>query len=112
MATQLSSCSELADQRLAKGVTLRAIETSTKIGLRFLEAIEAEEFDTLPGGVYTTSYLRQYARATGLDEEILLRRYYDKTAPASPLTEADSANKLTQWLRDCQLTRAFLHCFP
>ncbi len=109
MAPQLSHSFALADQRNAKGISLSSIESSTKIGARFLEAIEAEEFDQLPGGVYTTNYLRQYARVVGLDETDLLRRYYDKIAPV-PVAENDPAeNRLTRWLRESQLARAFLY---
>lgn len=61
--------------RQKNGVKLRDISESTKIGVRFLEAIEAEEFEKLPGGVFTTSYLRQYALAAGLDPEELIRHY-------------------------------------
>jgi cytoskeletal protein RodZ len=65
----------LAVVRQKKGVNLRAISDSTKISLRFLEAIEAERFDQLPGGVFTTSYLRQYAEGVGIPPEELLSYY-------------------------------------
>jgi hypothetical protein len=82
MAAHLSQSLDLAQRRTAKGISLWAIESSTRIAVHFLEVIEAEDFRELPGGVYTTSYLRQYARASGLDEAALLRRYYAKIAPA------------------------------
>lgn len=110
MATQLRQSFALADQRNAKGISLSSIESSTKISVRFLEAIEAEDFDQLPGGVYTISYLRQYARLVGLDDTDLVRRYREKIAPppaAQPATAAES--RLTQWLRECQLVRPLFH---
>ena len=36
---------------------------------RILSAIEEEKFDRLPGGVFAKSFVRQYARLLGLDEE-------------------------------------------
>lgn len=102
----LNRSSDLADHRKERGISLAAIESSTNISLRFLEVIEAEDFDKLPGGVYTTSYLRQYARATGLDETALLRRYYDKIPPAPVPQPALAQNSVTQWLGD--LARVFL----
>ena len=57
-------------------MTLEEIAQSTKITSHFLQAIEAEEFTELPGGVYTTSYIRQYARAIGYSETELLDQYY------------------------------------
>src|SRR5205814_6916829 len=49
--------------RQRKGITLQAIAASTKLSVRHLEAIEAGDFKRLPGGIYNTSYIRQYARA-------------------------------------------------
>jgi len=64
---------KLAEARQRRGLSLKDISESTKISLRFLEAIEAEEFDKLPGGVFTVSYLKQYAAAIGYPEEELVR---------------------------------------
>lgn len=61
--------------RRRKGISLEAIVSQTKIGRRYLEAIERGEFDKLPGGVYNLSYLRQYARAIQFDEEELVGFY-------------------------------------
>jgi cytoskeletal protein RodZ len=80
---------DLAGHRMAKGISLSWIESSTRIGLHFLQAIEAEEFDKLPGGVYSLSYLRQYARAIGFDESVLLGRYRKKMEP-EPFAEPAS----------------------
>lgn len=66
---------EAAAERSRRGVTLEEIRDSTKIGLFFLQAIERGEFHKLPGGIYTTSYIRQYAKAAGVDEAPLLREY-------------------------------------
>jgi len=53
----------LATVRRNRGITLQQISESTKIGMRLLEAIEFGDFRKLPGGIYATSYIRQYARA-------------------------------------------------
>jgi cytoskeletal protein RodZ len=78
----------LAAARLEKGVTLEEIEQSTRIATHFLEAIETEDFGQLPGGVYNTSYLRQYARAIGYDETALLDHYRSQIEPPK---EAEAA---------------------
>ena len=54
---------ELVAIRRSSGVTLEQIAASTKIGLRYLRAIEDGNLGKLPGGVYTSNYLRQYADA-------------------------------------------------
>jgi cytoskeletal protein RodZ len=67
---------ELASRRKRNAISLEQISHATKIGMRSLEAIEAGEFQKLPGGVYSTSYIRQYARAIDFDESLILEHYY------------------------------------
>ncbi len=62
----------LAEARARKGVTLKDISEATKISVRFLEAIEAEDFEKLPGGVFAVNYLKQYAAAIGYPEDDLV----------------------------------------
>jgi cytoskeletal protein RodZ len=66
---------QLAVHRMKKGVTLEQIAEATKISRPFLRAIEAEEFEKLPGGIFSRSYIRQYAAAVCFDEEELLACY-------------------------------------
>ena len=59
----------LRREREMRGVSLEEISTATKISIRFLQAIEDEELSRLPGGIFTRSFVRTYARYLGLDEE-------------------------------------------
>jgi|SRR5215831_8611475 len=72
----------LATIRRNRGISLEQIAASTKISVRALEAIERGEFRKLPGGIYNTSYIRQYARAIDYDESAILAVYYRETTPA------------------------------
>jgi cytoskeletal protein RodZ len=74
---------DLPALRQHKGKSLREIADSTKISIRFLQAIEQGDFEQLPGGIYTTSYLRQYAREIGFEESQLLAYYRSLTSVAS-----------------------------
>ena len=89
---------DLVRIRKRAGISLEQIAESTKISVRFLRAIEAEEFDQLPGGIFATSYLRQYAAAIGLDEAELLSHYDRKMNPA-PLGERGNRSLLDRWFR-------------
>src|SRR5437879_9476511 len=71
----------LSRLRLNQGMSLEQIAEKTKISIRFLRAIEAEEFEKLPGGLFSTSYIRQYAAAIGFDENQLLGQFSEKMAP-------------------------------
>ncbi len=65
----------LRREREMRGVTLQEISAATKIGVRFLLALEDEEFAKLPGGIFTRSFIRAYAKYLGLDEERVLAEY-------------------------------------
>jgi cytoskeleton protein RodZ len=54
-------------ERVRQGLDLQAVSENTKIGTRMLKAMEAGDFGKLPGGVFTRSFVRQYATALGLD---------------------------------------------
>ena len=53
--------------REAKGLALEQIAAETRIGARFLEAIENEDFSQLPKGVFSRGFVRSYAEFLGLD---------------------------------------------
>lgn len=76
----------LATVRRNRGITLQQISEATKIGVRSLEAIEIGDFRRLPGGIYSTSYIRQYARAIDYPEDDILEVYRRQMAgePVSP----------------------------
>ena len=67
---------DLAALRRQKGLSLAEIAKETKIGVSYLRAIEQGQFAKLPGGIYSISYIRQYARAIECDESHILDSYY------------------------------------
>ena len=94
---------DLSRFRKKSGISLEQIADRTKISLRFLRAIEAEEFAKLPGGIFSTSYLRQYAALIGYDEAELLTQFDRKMNPQplnkGPQRENGSRKFLDRWLR-------------
>ncbi len=65
----------LKRERELREVTLQEITSATRIGPRFLEALENEDWEKLPGGVFNRGFVRSIARYLGLDEEALLGEY-------------------------------------
>jgi len=61
--------------REERGISLESVAVSTKLSLTLLGAIESGEFKRLPGGIYNTNYIRQYARAISFPEDELLTAY-------------------------------------
>jgi len=65
----------LKREREMRGVTLEEISSATRIATRFLQAIETEKWDLLPGGVFNRGFVRAVARYLGLDEENIVAEY-------------------------------------
>jgi cytoskeleton protein RodZ len=65
----------LKRERELRSVTLEEISAATRIATRFLKAIESEEWDQLPGGVFNRGFVRAVARYLGLDEENTVAEY-------------------------------------
>ena len=60
---------DLRRVREERGVGLKEIAFASKIGVRFLEYIEADRHERLPAVVYLRGFLQEYARAVGLDPQ-------------------------------------------
>jgi cytoskeletal protein RodZ len=65
----------LKHERELRGVSLKEIAESTRIHIRYLEALESNEFDNMPGEVFVKGYIRSYARVIGFDAEEMLNAY-------------------------------------
>ncbi|HEV8335935.1 MAG TPA: RodZ domain-containing protein [Candidatus Polarisedimenticolia bacterium] len=65
----------LKRERELRKISLREVCEATKIGLRYLEALEGNRFDQLPGGVFNKGFIRAYAKFIGLDAEALITSY-------------------------------------
>src|SRR5580658_8320041 len=76
----------LKREREMREVSLKEVTSATRIGPRFLEALENEEWEKLPGGIFNRGFVRSIARFLGLDEENLLAEYdlarSDQSMPA------------------------------
>jgi cytoskeleton protein RodZ len=65
----------LKREREMRGVSLDEICSATRIGTRFLVALESEEWELLPGGVFNRGFVRAISRYLGLDEEGMIAEY-------------------------------------
>jgi cytoskeleton protein RodZ len=72
----------LRREREMRGVSLEEICDATKISVRLLRAVEADQFEKLPGGIFTRSFIRAYAKYLGLDEETVMAEF-QLVSPAS-----------------------------
>lgn len=65
----------LLEARERAGLDVRTIEDQTKIRGKYLRAIEAEDWETLPSHAYAKGFIRTYAELLGLDAEALVDEY-------------------------------------
>lgn len=61
--------------REGRGIGLREISDQTRISVRYLEAIESNDYGRLPGGVFNRSFIKAYARCIGYDEHAAVEGY-------------------------------------
>ncbi|TDO73033.1 uncharacterized protein DUF4115 [Halanaerobium saccharolyticum] len=73
---ELELGSLLKKSRKEKGLSLDDIQEETKIRKKYLEAIEENNFDVLPGKVYLKVFIKGYAREVGLNYQELLKKYH------------------------------------
>jgi cytoskeletal protein RodZ len=81
----------LRNEREARGVTIATIVSATKISSRYLNALEGNQFTTLPGGVINKGIVRSYAREVGLDEEEWVHRFVSEYQQSGQLKDDDAA---------------------
>lgn len=67
----------LRGQREVRQVELETISQSSKINIRYLEALEQDRFDQLPATIFVRGFLREYARVVGLDPDEVLNFYIE-----------------------------------
>ncbi len=68
--------------REARGLTLEDAERDTRISRRYLQALEAEQFDVIPAPVYARGFLRSYSQYLGLDPQEMLALFPREEEPA------------------------------
>ena len=61
--------------REEQGMPLREISDQTRISMRYLEAIESDDYKRLPGGIFNRSFVKAYARCIGFDEKQAVESY-------------------------------------
>ncbi len=72
---------ELRQARERRALSLHDLSRRTKISLPALRAIENNEIDRLPGGIFTRGFLKAYAREVGLDPADISQRYAAQFEP-------------------------------
>jgi len=75
---------KLRRERELRGVSLREIADGTKISVRFLQALEEDRVEALPGGLFPRAFAKQYALFLGLDAERTVADFVEAHGELAP----------------------------
>ena len=70
--------SSLRDARVRRDISLQQAEDDTKIRVKYIQAMENEDFEILPAGTYVKGFLRTYAEYLDLDAQLLIDEYNER----------------------------------
>ena len=85
----LSLGEKLRAAREQRGISISEVAEQTRISPLYLEAIDADNYKTLPGGIFNKGFVRSYAKYVGVDEQEALQDYSRLIAETEPLEDAE-----------------------
>ncbi len=87
---------DLKRERELRGISLKEISSSTKISLRFLQALEEDRLDILPGNFFIKAILKSYAKFIGLEEDYVLNKFYEASLELEESQESKYIKRKTR----------------
>ena len=84
-------CDELRLERERHRISIEKISEETKISSRHLQALEAGDYASLPGGVFRKGIVRGYLRSLALEETPWMERF------EASLRESGTAGADNDW---------------
>ena len=98
---------ELKRERELRGISLEEISESTKINLKFLQALEEDKLEIMPSTFFIKALLRTYAKFLGLEEHSVLNKYHEAaisqeqaqpTEEQSKISREETSKKRKRWM--------------
>jgi cytoskeletal protein RodZ len=98
---------ELKRERELRGISLEEISESTKINLKFLQALEEDKLEVMPSKFFIRALLRTYAKFLGLEEHSVLNKYHEAalsqeqaqpTEEQSKTGQEETSKKRKRWM--------------
>jgi len=82
---------ELKNARESRKISLEAISKRTRIAVKYLEALEGNQYDIFPSHTYVKGFIRAYAKLVGLDPVQLTRQFNAEVQPQEMRIEPKNA---------------------
>jgi cytoskeleton protein RodZ len=73
----------LREARVRRNLTLQQVEEDIKIRVKYVQAMENEDWDVMPGVTYVKGFLRTYATYLGLDPEVIIGEFRSRAMAPS-----------------------------
>lgn len=73
---QQSAGVKLARAREAQDLSVADVARALRLGVKQVEALEASDYDNLPGRTFVRGFVRNYARLVNLDPDLLVAEYF------------------------------------
>jgi cytoskeleton protein RodZ len=96
---------QLRIERQRKGLSLETLCFATKVQQRHFEALEDEDFRSLPGGVFRRGIVRAYLTATGLEEQVWMPRFQQSYEDKARALGEDPAPDESAWVNFAENVR-------
>jgi cytoskeletal protein RodZ len=77
----------LREARVRRTITLQQVEEDTKIRVKYIQAMENEDFDVMPGATFVKGFLRTYSEYLSLDPEVMLDEYRSRGMKTTEVQE-------------------------
>jgi cytoskeleton protein RodZ len=77
----------LREARVRRNLTLQQVEEDTKIRVKYVQAMENEDFDVMPGATYVRGFLRTYATYLSVDPDVILDEYRSRGVRTGEIQE-------------------------
>lgn len=100
--------SRLRSEREAREITLEEISRVTKISIHLLHAMEDDDWDSLPGGIFTRNFIRLYASHIGLDAEKWVDEFRHFIKVKQKAENGEEAHDEAQEVRTVELPQGWL----
>ncbi len=73
----------LREARVRRNLTLQQVEEDIKIRVKYVQAMENEDWDVMPGVTYVKGFLRTYSTYLGLDPEVIIGEFRSRAIAPS-----------------------------
>ena len=80
---------KLRAAREQRGISISEVAEQTRISPLYLEAIDSDNYKSLPGGIFNKGFVRSYAKYVGVDEQEALQDYSRIIAQTEPVVEEE-----------------------